>query len=337
MVNMKKALLLLTSLFIGVVIFIWIGKTVGWQGIENAFSILTGWHGMVILGLTLVIMLVSNWRWKEILRGEGVKISYRRLLETYLAGFTIMYLAPILIWGGELFRGYILKERNQIPWPKAMASVIIDRMLEWTFNLLVLFVGILFFVYKIGFPSSKLLIIIGGIISVLLFAICFFYFKTIKKESIAKAIGKIFVQELDGQPLDTEKEIFDFFKLENKSMWVTLLLSFLRVAITYVRVWILIGFLGQSIDGLAALIILGFSFMAAMIPIPASLGSHEAIQTFVFRSLGLGISSATIFTMLIRATEIIFALLGAMILLRIWTSLIKSILLKKVERFAIKH
>lgn len=334
---MKKALLFLVSFFAGVIIFVCVGKTVGWEGIKSSFLILASWQGAVIFGLTLITILISNWRWNEILRGLEVRISYRHLMGTYLAGFALMYLVPILLWGGELFRGYVLKERNKVLWPKAMASVVIDRIMEWTLNLAVISVGVLFFVHKIGFPSSKLLIIISVLFFVLVLAVCFFYFKTIKKESIAKAVGKIFIQKLDNQPLDTEKEIFDFFKFKNKSMWRSFFLSFLRVVLMYLRVWVLVIFLGKNIGGITALAILGFSYLAVMIPIPASLGSHEAIQTFVFKSLNLGTSSATVFTMLIRATEIVFALAGLIILARIWTGLIKKIFLNKVEKLVAKH
>ncbi|GAI45708.1 unnamed protein product, partial [marine sediment metagenome] len=133
----KKVFLLLISLLIGVVLFVWIGKIVGWQEIKNAFLAFTGWQGLAILGLTLLMMLVGTWKWKEILKGVGAKVPFKSLLNPYLAGFSIMFLAPILVWGGEIFRGYILKERNSVPWSKGMASVIIDRILEWTANLAV--------------------------------------------------------------------------------------------------------------------------------------------------------------------------------------------------------
>jgi len=334
---MKKLGLFLVSLAIGIGLFVWVLKFVGVQELKNILDILISWQGLVIFGFTLSIMLVSNWRWKQIFEGEGVKISFRSLLGPYLAGFGVLYLAPILIWGGELLRVYILKKRNLISWPKAMSAVIIDRILEWTFNLAAIFFGISFFIYKIGLPSSKLFIIFGGIFLIFVLAIFFFYFKALKKESIAKAIGKIFIKKLDGQPLDTEREIFDFFKPRNKSMYKAILLSFLRMVLIYFRAWVLVFFLGKNITWVSALIIFGFSYLAVMIPIPASLGSHEAIQTFVFKSLGLGISSAAGFTILIRATEIIFALLGIVILLQMWTGLLKNILLGKGDKFTTKN
>lgn len=189
---MKKFLLFLISLLIGIGLFFWIIKTVGWQEIKNAFLVFTGWHGLVIFGLTLLMMLIGNWKWKEILKGENIKTSFRELFRPYLAGFAVMFLAPILLLAGEIFRGYILKAKNFVPWSKGMASVFIDRITEWTANLVVIFFGILFFLYTIGLPPRNLGIIFGGAFLLFAFGISIFYFKTIKRESMAKISFKNF-------------------------------------------------------------------------------------------------------------------------------------------------
>jgi len=330
---MKKILLFLFSLLIGIGLFVWIIKTVGWQEIKRAFLVFTGWQGLVILGLTLLIALIGNWKWKEILKGEDVQISFRSLFSPYLAGFTVMYLAPILVWGGEFFRGYVLKEKNKIPWSKGMASIIIDRILEWTANLVVIFFGILFFLLKIGSPPKKLAAIFGGILFLLTVLIFFFYFKIFKRESLAKAVGRIFNHRLDSQPLEIEKEIFNFFKPKEKAMWKSFELSFLKAGIMLLRTWVLIIFLGKEISVLPALSVLGFSYLTAMIPIPAAIGSHEAVQAFAFNSLGLGVSVGTAFAMLIRGAELIIALAGVIILFRLGIILLKNTLFKKITNF----
>lgn len=330
---MKKILLLLISFLIGIALFVWVLRMVGWQEIKNVFLNFTGWQGLIILGLTVLMALVGTWRWKEILKREGTNISFKSLLNPYLAGFAVMFLAPVLLWGGEIFRSYILKERNSIPWSKGMASVIIDRILEWTANLTVIFFGGLIFLFMIGFPPVKLGIIFTGLFLIFLAAISFFYFKCIKKESIVA----FFIRNNHKQPLETEKEIFKFFQPQKTAMWKAFILSFLKSAIMCFRVWLLILFLGKSITILPALSILGFSYLAVMIPIPTALGSHEAIQTFAFNSLGLGISAATAFTMIIRGVELIIALVGVIILFRLGIILIKKAFFKKIERIVINN
>ena len=327
----------MVSLLVGIGIFIWIGRTVGWQEIKNAFLVFTGWQGLVIFGLTLLMILIGNWKWKEILRGENVKISFRNLLNPYLAGFSVMFLAPILLLAGEFFRGYVLKEKNAIPWSKGMASVFIDRILEWTVNLVVIFFGVLFFLYTIGLPPRNLVIIFGGVFLFFAGGISYFYLKTFKRESMARAILRILGLAKSNRAsliLEAETEIFNFFKPKKKAMWRGFGLSFLRAGAMYLRAWLLILFLGKSISALPALSILGFTYLAVMIPIPTALGSHEVIQTFAFNSLGLGLSAATAFTMIIRGAELIIALFGIIILYRLGIDLIRNTLFKKINNFA---
>lgn len=327
---MKKFLLFLVSLLAGVGLFVWILKIVGRNGLEEAFLVFKSWRGLVILALTILIAVVGNWRWKEILKGMDVNISFRELFRPFLAGFSLIYLFPVIVWGGEIFRGYFLKEKKLIPWSKGMASVIIDRVFEWTANLVFIFLGGLFFLFIIGFPSLKLGIIFGGVFLFFLAAVSFFYFKCIKKESMMK----FFFLGDKKQPLEIEKEIFGFFKLKKIAMWKSLFLSFLRATCMCGRVWFLILFLGKEISALPSLSILGFSYLAAMIPIPTSLGSHEVIQAFAFNSLGLGASTATAFTMVIRGAELIVALFGLMVLFRLGTILLKDNLFKKLNNFS---
>jgi len=54
----KKILLFLFSLFLGIGLFIWIINFVGWQEIKNAFLVFTGWQGGVIFTLTLLMMII---------------------------------------------------------------------------------------------------------------------------------------------------------------------------------------------------------------------------------------------------------------------------------------
>ena len=332
---MKKFFLFLISLFIGIGIFLWIGKTVGWQEIGSAFLLFTGTHGIIILFLTFLVLLIGNRKWQEILKAQNVEISFFELFKAFLAGFSVMFLAPVLIWAGEILRGYVIRRKNKIAWTKIMASVFIDRVLEWTINLIVIVLGSFYFLYKIGLPSRNLLIIFGSVFLAFLLAISYFYFKVSKKESIVRFLFKISGFQKHSQNnllFEAEKEIFNFFKWENEFMKKSFLLSFIRAGVMCLRAWVLILFLGKNIEFLSALSILGFSYLAAMIPIPTALGSHEAIQIFAFKSLSLTLSSATAFTMIIRGAELLVALLGIVIVFRVGVGFLKDMFFKKVEK-----
>ncbi len=165
-------------------------------------------------------------------------------------------------------------------------------------------------------------------------------FKVFRKESILKILSSwlgLKVLEEKGSLVEIEREIFNFFKPKRKQMWKAFSLSFLRAAVMYLRVFLLIIFLGKSIGGLPVLSVLGFTYLAALIPIPAALGSHEAIQIFAFNSLGLGSFAAAAFTMIIRGAELIISLVGIVILFRLGTGLLKSLLSKKISNLGIQN
>ena len=183
---MGKILLILLPFLLGIGMVFCIGNFVGWEEIIKSFNVFSAVDLALILFLTLLIVCLSNWRWQMILWRLGEKVSFWGLLAPYLAGFSISFLAPTLIWGGEAFRGYSVKEKFSVAWPKAFASVILDRIIEWTSNLIVIFLGTILFFHKIGLPSNNLTIIFGGVFIFFLFLIGLFYFKAFRRESVVK-------------------------------------------------------------------------------------------------------------------------------------------------------
>lgn len=316
---MKKLFLFLISLLIGMGLFVWIGKIVGWQEIKNSFSIFISWPGMVIFFLTTLIFFVGVWKWREILKSQGNPISFFQLFKAYLVGFSLMYLFQVFSLGGEFLRGYILKKENSLPLSKGIASVIIDRILDWTVKLFIAFFGILIFIFKIGLPPRNLTMVLAGTFSVFLIGIPLFYYKVLKRESLLKFFLKFFIvrYKKDISPFPVEKEIFNFFRIKEKFFWKSIALSFLKEGMLFLRAWLLIFCLGKNIGFLLVFSILGFYILAAALPIPAELGNAEIAQLFVFNSLGLDGAMATAFVMVIRGADLILALIGLFLFFRL--------------------
>lgn len=321
---MKKIWLFLISLLIGTGLFIWIIKFVGWSEIKKSFLIFQGWQGLVIFIFTLLEAVIATLRWREILKRNQAKVSFFDLFKIYLAGSSITYLAPVLFGAGEVFRGYALKEKKEINFSKTMASVILEKILDWTDNLVVIFFGILFFIYKMILPPKDLwLIFLSGFFFFAL-AIFLFYFKAFKKESMIKSFLKIFNHQIDSKPLEIEEEIFNFFKPPRKSLWESFGLAFFGSFISYLKFGFLLSFLKKNISPLVTFSVLASDYLATIIPIPTALGSREALHAFIFGALGIGASTAIAFTTIIRGGELILALIGITIFLRSGISLFKN-------------
>jgi len=333
---LKKIILFFVSLFVGIALLVWIFNFIGWQQIKNAFLVFTGWRGIIILLLTALMLFFGMWKWQVILKGQGYSFSCRQLMGPYLSSFSLIYLFPIIIFGGEIFRGYSLKEKYSVPWSKGITSVMIDKILEMTAFLITIIVGMIFFFIRIGLPPGNFGIIIGGVLFFLCAAIGFFYFKSFKRKSIARIFIKFFSPQkrfISEEPVEMEREIFDFFKPRNKVLWQASAFAFLRVGVTWLRCWLLILFLGSQIGISSALSILGFYYFSLLIPIPMALGSHEVVQMFAFGALGLGSGLAPAFTMIQRAAELFLALIGMVIFFRFGVNLLKTFLFRRLENF----
>jgi uncharacterized protein (TIRG00374 family) len=307
----KNLIFLILSLGVGFFAFYYVGNTVGWNSIWESFDIFTKWNGSLIVLISFLIAFISTIRWREILKDHGVKnLNLWEMFKIYLGGFSIMYLFPIIIMGGEIFRIYSIHDKLKVPLDKAVSSVIAERILEWTFNVLVILIGVCYFFYAIATPSTNLLIVFGLAFLIVLGILIFVYSYVFNKKTFIASIVKKFNKEITSEnvAIKTEKEIFKYFR--NRKLWKGYFLSFLRVVVMLLRVWLIIFFLGGIVNVMSSVSILGFSYLSSIIPIPATLGSQEIIQAFAFDSLGLGAVMSTAFAMILRAGDLIISVAG---------------------------
>jgi len=331
----KKVLFFFVSLAIGTGLLIWIIRVIGWEEIELAFKFFSLGAAAVILFLTILANLIRSWRWKTILKNQGCNISVFRALEYYLSGSAIGFFVPMFLFGGEIIRGYDLKEKYSMPWSKSIASVVIDRISEFTIYTVATILGVAFFIANANLPSYKIGASIFSVLLLIIGLIGFFYFKSFKKESIIRFfVKKLNIQNSDGADtaIEVEKEIFRYFKPKKKIMWQGFGLSLLTELTLLTRTYLLILFLGKSVSIFSAVAVVAFSSLALVLPIPAALGSHDAVQSFTFTALGLGAGTGAAFVLVIRGAELISALIGLIFFFKFGVGFLQSFLLKKIGR-----
>lgn len=323
---MSKFLVFLISLLIGIILFVWIFKSIGWEEIKKFFVVFTFWEGVLILILTLGKFLTATWKWKEILKAEGVNLPFLKLFNIYLSGSSIAYFFPTAFLAGEIFQSFVLKRKYSIPWVKGIASSISDQILDWTTNLVVIFFGVMiFFLLKIALLPKKFALISFILFSFALFLVCYFYFKAFKKESIVEFLFRRFSRNIKNSEIfEIEKEVFNFFNFRKISFWKTLFIAFLEEIFLLLRIWLVVNFLGKSINFLSALSILAFSYLAMMVPVPAVLGIQEGVQVLTFDALKLGLDLGMAFALITRGADVILALIGMFISFKLGSELLKK-------------
>ncbi|MHB1843563.1 MAG: lysylphosphatidylglycerol synthase transmembrane domain-containing protein [Deltaproteobacteria bacterium] len=124
---MKRALKLLAGLFVSVG-FVWLslrGKDLSavWQQLRAAEYV----YLLPYFAILLVIHLVRTYRWGKLIEPLQ-KVSFARLNAVCAVGFMALIVLPFRL--GELARPYLIREPGKIRGTAAMASVVVERVLD---------------------------------------------------------------------------------------------------------------------------------------------------------------------------------------------------------------
>jgi len=336
---MRRVIKFLIALSVGILLFWLVMQRAGWDRLSEALVLLISLKGLLVILLTFIIGVISILRWKLILRAQGFDLRAKDLGQLWAVGFTISYLTPVALFGGEAFRIYLTKKKLNLSWEKSAASVVIDKVLDGTLFLLFLLTGILAFIFYGYFPSKMMAWFVGLILGGLLGLLLLFYFKALNREStlewLLKRLGikkEKIKNTLNGKIIfDTEKEVIRFFSPKRKAFWKGLGLSFLRYFLLFLRAGILIFFLKEGVEVLRVLAIYGFCNLALLFPLPAGLGSLEAASAFSFGALGLGFGTGTIFGLLWRSADLVLCLIGVIFLIKFAAELAEVKILQFID------
>ncbi len=329
---MIKFLKFFVALTIGFLLFYYIIERAGLESLAKALSLFLNWQGLFVVFLTFLIALVSVLRWKIILENQGVEVKGRNLAKIWTIGFATDYLTPVSLLGGEALRVYLTGKKLNINWENSLSSVIIDKIMDATFHLLFIIGGIVAFLYYGNFPSWGIFWLIVFVITLLLFALIFFYYKVMGRKSIVLWTVKHFgMEKADVRVtkngkfiLNTEGEIIRFFSPKKLFFWKGMTFSFLRHFLIYFRVFVLIFFIAQILDPGKSLAIQGLVNLSLLLPLPAGLGGMEAASAFGFASMGLEFEGGTILGVVWRAADLILCLFGAFFALTTGIHLLKN-------------
>lgn len=133
---MKKNIQIIAGLLIGFFLVWLLFKDTDWHKVLQAFQEAhTGW---LLLGFLSVLLsfFIRIWRWSYIVNPVE-KVPFWRLFSATQIGFLGNFVLPARI--GEVVRALVLSKSRNIPFPKTMAFVAVDRLTD-LFGLVYIFI-----------------------------------------------------------------------------------------------------------------------------------------------------------------------------------------------------
>jgi uncharacterized protein (TIRG00374 family) len=273
---------------------------------------------LALFTLNVFIFLLFSSRWWLILQAQGYRLPYLALSGYRLSAFSISYFTPGTQFGGEPLQVYWLQNRHAVPGPQALAAVTLDKLFEVMANFTFLALGLL-----LAFKDSQIAGNLGSatlaLVAILL-SLPLAYLLALRRgrtplTALAHRLPRRLVERAALQKavpwlVGGEQQIQVLLRHKPLTILGVLLLSGLVWILLLAEYWLSLAFLGVQTDLIQTIAALTAARIAFLTPLPGGAGALEASQVLAMQALGLHPAVGISLSLLIRARDVSFGLLG---------------------------
>lgn len=277
--KLKKVLSIVLSLGLGAGLLYVILRQVNMDILKLSLKSLNIWWIVSAVMLYTVDMLIRAYKWREMLKDNGICISIRESFFAYNLGNTMNIVIPAKI--GDIARSYYLKKKYGNGYSSTLPSIFLDRILDVLGGYIVLLVSSLYVLGAVNMPQWFYSLIIIGVICLIAVFIVMAYM--VKNREKVKSIKNTNVKNLVSAFIDVLEG-----SVKNRIKFVKL--------IVYTSIsWLcdgLIAFLvflalGQKVSPFAVVFAAMVATLTKVFPVtPGGIGVFEGTMVIIFSLFG---------------------------------------------------
>lgn len=268
---------------------------------------------------TLVIASMTA-RWWIIVHAENPSVPFLPLVGYRLSVFGLSYFTPGPQVGGEPLQVIYLQRNHGISFTRATSTVIMDKLLEFLVNFILMGIGA-WAIVRVGLISGngiRLPLSLIGIGAVLLIwpvvHVILLYNGVMPISRIL--LSQSFIRK-DKKSIRlivaAERMASVFCRKHVRSMLVAAVASLFSILGIMIEYYLMVGFLGIRINAIQIFAALTSMQVAFLMPLPGGLGALEASQVFALGAFGQPASTAISLTLLMRGRDILNGGLGLLL------------------------
>lgn len=281
---------------IGIVILLIIFTRVDFQKIMIYLSKLDLRSLILVNLLILPGLFLKAYRWRYLLKLQGVDYSVLDSFMSYLGGVGAGIITPGRI--GEAVKAVYLKEEIGLPLSEGLASVFLDRLFDLYILTLLGYLGLWYFL-DIKNVQFGLFIFLSIFVFIPLFLLLN---KSLLLEKISKVIYKLIISGLDKSLF--EGQVKDFSRALKKIITQRIYLPFVFTILAYIiyfwQSYLLSRLAFINISYIAVIFFVSIASLVSMVPITIlGIGTREAALIYLFSLVGLNVESAVIYSFLL--------------------------------------
>jgi hypothetical protein len=287
--------------------------------IWNTLKGLQTWQIGTILLVNAFVLSSMTARWWIIVRAENPSVPFLPMIGYRLSVFGVSYFTPGPQVGGEPLQVIYLQRNHGLTFARAASAVIMDKLLEFLVNFVLIGVGA-WAIVRVGVfagGGSRLtlsLIGLGILLALPLIHLILLYRGT---HLVSRVLLRMPFLEKRGKAVRSvvvaERMASAFCRRHVRPMYFAIAASLAAVAGIAVEYFLMMKFLGMDISATQAFAGLTIMQVAFLMPLPGGLGALEASQVFALGAFGQPASAAISLTVLMRARDIVNGGIGLLL------------------------
>lgn len=265
----------------------------------------------ILLAINAGVILAMTARWWIIVRAENPSIPFRPLIKYRLAVFGLSYFTPGPQVGGEPLQMYYLKHNHGLSFARATSAVIMDKLLEFLANFLLIGAGLTAAV-RVGMISQNGTQALGSLIPMAVVLAWPVIHLVLLRRGRYPLSGLLrFAMPLMGSPdwarliMVSERMAASFTRRKLPALLGAFLFSILAWAGMAVEYFLIADFLNATLTFEQILAALTAALFAFLLPLPGGLGALEASQVYALTTMGYAPSIGISLSLLMRARDIL--------------------------------
>lgn len=274
--------------------------------------------GVLVLLNALVIAAMTA-RWWIIVRADHPAIPFLTLVRYRLAVFGLSYFTPGPQVGGEPLQVIYLQRNHGIPFARATAAVIMDKLLEFLANFILIGVGLTAAV-RVGLisrPGVQVSASMIPMLAVLVWPVVHLILLYHGKYPISRLLRS--AASLIGSPgwvrliMVAERMAASFTHRRLRSLLIALGFSLIAWAGMALEYFLIASFLQADLSFAQTLAALTAALVAFLMPLPGGLGALEASQVYALSAMGYAPAVGISLSLIMRGRDILNGVIGLLL------------------------
>lgn len=295
--------LLVSAFFVALIV-----TKVDWASARGLLSRINFFYLAVSLGVGVLLVFASAWKWEILLRAQGKPLPLSRCFHLYLVGYFFNNILPSNV-GGDVIRGYEAgKEIGDRP--TALASVFVERFTGLTALILL---AVISFVSNLGlFGDVRFAIALGT--AVVGYG---FIFAMVTVERPLHFLSGRFTGKRSARLVSKLVSFHDairHYARNTRALAIVMVLSFLFYVLAVVNVYVSSLAFGTHVPISSLVVVVPVILVISMIPISlGGIGLQEWAYVFTFSAIGAGESLGLLVALLMRFKGIAYGAVGGLL------------------------